>query len=309
MGRIMISTLRSIDSLFNKFDELSKCHANLLSNFDTNFSDIENPLKNVARTEDEQRKSKENILLNMNKNDEPCESIGLLEDFHRRTIKSRYLHRPPSYSSNDPSLTQRTSSKSNSITAKLASPSKISLITIKEKNSQPVIKTSPKKNIIEPKVDVIKKTKPKVIQHNSSSPRRNERGTAIAFTMETINRLSKPKRYNRLPDLKPLTKRVKQQSKSYENVKKEILKCTILPPIKQTNIKPTLKKLKLEKKIVTQTVKRNPVNNFVRPPVFLTPAPTICIHFPAQPQQKTSRFVNLPKIITTSKRSTMNVKT
>jgi hypothetical protein len=48
----MIPVLRSIDSLINRFDELSKYHADLLSNFDTNFSDVQNPLRNVARTED-----------------------------------------------------------------------------------------------------------------------------------------------------------------------------------------------------------------------------------------------------------------
>jgi len=268
----MISTLRSIDCLLNKFDELSKCHTKFLLHFDTYFPDIKNPLRNVARTEGEQQKSVEKILLGVNENDEQFESLGSLGNFHRRTTKSQYLHRPPCYSSNDTSLNQRVPPRSSSI----ISLPKISLITFKEKNSQPIVPISNKK-IIKPKVNLTTKNKPKIVSKNSHSPQQHVHGIISAFTMEMINRLSKPKRYNRFPNQNPSIKHMKQQLKSYENMKKEASKCTTLPPIKQTktsNIKPSSKEVKLKNKILVRRSKRNPVNNFSHPLVFITPIPT-----------------------------------
>jgi hypothetical protein len=290
----MISTLRSIDSLLNRFDELSKCHDKFITNFDTHFSDIKNPLRHVSRTEDEQQKSTENLLLVVNESDDQFGSSQTLEDFHRRIIKSRYLHRPPSYSSNDISLIHRVPSRSSSITQE-----SISQIT----NPQLVVVLTPNKNIIESKVDLTTKNKPKVVPRNSPSAR----GIITAFTKETASRLSKPKRYNRLPDQKPSIKTVKQILKPYENIKKEASKCPTLPlinRIKTATIKPSSKKV-----IAMQTLRRNPVNNFSCPLVFVAPAPSIHLSFPIQPQQKTARFVNLPKIITTTKRSMPYLKT
>ena len=83
----MIPVLRSIDSLFNRFDELSKCHANFLSNFDTNFSEFENPLRNVARTEEEQRKTAANILFVVNENDDQIGSIETIEENNRNLYR------------------------------------------------------------------------------------------------------------------------------------------------------------------------------------------------------------------------------
>jgi len=301
----MISTLRSIDSLLNRFDELSKCHDKFISNFDTHFSDIKNPLRNVTRTEGEQRKSIENLLLDVNESYNQFRSIQTLEDFHRRLIKIRYLHRPPCYSSNDISLVHRVPSRSSSITPESISLPKISQITIKENNnSQSVVPTS-KKNIIESKVGLTTKTK----LQNSPSPQRSARAIITAFTKETANRLSKPKRYNRLPDQKSSIKTVKQPSKPYENIKKEVSKCPKLPPINRIQTKPSSKKVKVENKIPIRTRRRNPVNNFSRPLVFVAPPPIIRLSFPIQPQQKAARFVNLPKIITTTKRSITHIKT
>jgi len=295
----MISTLRSIDSLLNRFDELSKSHDKFISNFDTHFSDIKNPLRHVSRTEDEQQKSTENLLLVVNESDDQFGSSQTLEDFHRRIIKSRYLHRPPSYSSNDISLIHRVPSRSSSITQESISFPRISQIT----NSQLVVVLTPNKNIIESKVDLTTKNKPKVVLRNSPSAR----GIITAFTKETASRLSKPKRYNRLPDQKPSMKTVKQILKPYENIKKEASKCPTLPRInriKTATIRPSSKKV-----IPIQTLSRNPVNNFSCPLVFVAPAPIIHLGFPIQPQQKTARFVNLPKIITTTKRSMPYLKT
>jgi hypothetical protein len=104
----MISSLRSIDNLLNHFDELTKCHANILANF----SDVKISSRNISRAEDEQRKSRENIVLDVIQNDDKYGTIGSLEGFHRRFMKIPYLHRP-SYSSNDALLIHCVSSRSS----------------------------------------------------------------------------------------------------------------------------------------------------------------------------------------------------
>jgi hypothetical protein len=285
----MIPVLRSIDSLINRFDELSKYHADLLSNFDTNFSDVENPLRNVARTEDEQRKTAANILLVVNENDDQLGSIKTIEDFHQSIIKKRYRHGLPSYASNDSSLSYRVSTRTDV--------SSFSQRAVKANTSQPVVPTS-NKNIIEPKVKLTTKIKPKVASQNS---RFYARGTVTEFTMETVNRLSKPKTYRQLPsDQKATIKRVQRRPKLTETIKKETSECStssIPPPIKRTKatttiVKPSPKKLKLENKTSISTSSR--------PLVFVTTAPTIHLTFPMQTQQQSSRIGILP---TTNKRS------
>jgi len=312
----MISKFRSIDSLLNRFDELSKCHDSFLSSFDTNFSDIKNPLRHVTRTENEQQKYTEKSGLGLNQNDDPFESIGVLEDFHRRIIKSQYLHRPPTYSSNGGSLIHRVPSKSSLITIESTSLPRISQITIKTNTSQPVVPTS-NNNIIESKVNSTKIITPKVVSQNLPSPRRNARGRIRAFTMETVNRLSKPKIYNRLPDQKPPIKRIVPRPKPYENIKKEASKRSTLPSIplpsmkrtKTTTIQSSSKKLKPEKQIPIQTSKINPVSSSFRPIIFVRSAPTIPFNFPMQLQQKLSHVDDLPKLITTTKISMIHIKT
>jgi hypothetical protein len=275
----MIPVLRSIDTLINRFDELSKYHADLLSNFDTNFSEVENPLRNVARTEDEQRKKAANILLVVNENDDELGSIKTIEDFHQSIIKKRYHHGPPSYASNDSSLSYRVSTRTE-----LTS---FSQRTIKANTSQSVVPTS-SKNMIEPKVAL-------------KNPPLYARGTVTEFTMETVNRLSKPKAYHQLPpDQKATVKRVQRRPKLTRTIKKEISECStssIPPPIKRTKatttiVKPSPKKLKLENK--------TPANTSSRPLIFVIPVPTIHLTFPMQTQQQSSRIGILP---TTNKRS------
>jgi hypothetical protein len=294
----MIPVLRSIDSLFNRFDELSKYHANLLSAFDANFSDVENPLRNVTRTEDEQRKTAANILLAVNENDDQIGSIQTIEDFHRRIIKNRYLHRPPSYSSNDSSLLCRVPSRTSSIATDLSSFTQISQTTIKASTPQPVIPIS-NKNFIEPKIKLTTKIKPKPVLQNPPTPRRYARGAVTAFSKETVDRLSKPKAYNQLPDQCPTIKRVQRRPKPSENIKKEVSECStssIPPPIKRikTTTKPSSKKLKVENKTLS------------RPFIFVAPAPTIHLTFPTQPSTRIGIF---PKTSSTNKRSMIHLKT
>ncbi|CAF1345838.1 unnamed protein product [Rotaria sp. Silwood1] len=295
----MIPVLHSIDSLLNRFDELSKCHKNLLSNFDKNFSDIKNPLRDVARSEEEQQKTiNSKILLVINENNNQIESIKTIEDFHRQIIKNRYLHRPPIYSSNDNLLYHHVPSRTSSIITESTS---ISQTKFKPRTSSLVVPTTNKI------INEIK-TKPKFIQHHSSIPLRNKITT---FTMETINRLSKPKTYHQLSNEKSTIKHVEQRSKSYRKIKQEKSECSTsisvpLPSIKRiqtTNIKSNLKKLTTENNIPIQTQKKVPIVNYSNPLIFIKSPSTINLSFPMNLQQQSSHFTILPKIITTNKRS------
>lgn len=177
----MITTLQSLDNLLNRFDELSQCHSNLLSEFETKLSEYHNPLHDVSRTKEEQRKTAENLQLTITESRSSITSTGPLEDFHRRVLRYRYLHRPPNYSSNDQTSIPNIPSKSSFTTVESLSPSKV----------LPIVK--------------IPRIEPKVIQPMRVSSQRSTRGTITTFTMETINRLSQPKRYNRLPEIKTST--------------------------------------------------------------------------------------------------------
>jgi hypothetical protein len=234
----MISTLSSIDSLLNQFDELTKFHSNLLSDFDANISDTKNPLRHVSP-----RKPPVNTVLNVDVNDDQFESIGSLEDFRRRIIKYRDLHRP----SNDSTSIHRVSSKSFGTTTETVSLSKILVSTSNNR-------------IIEPKIKI------PIKDESKPTPRRQARGKIRMFTMETANRLSKPKRYNRVPDQKPFVKHVSQPI----NLKKVVSKGPTLPPIKQTKINTNPKPIKIEPKILIQTSsKNNSVRNCFRPFVLI----------------------------------------
>jgi hypothetical protein len=291
----MIPVLHSIDTLLNRFDELSKCHTGFLSNFDINYPDIKNPLRSVTRTEEEQDKTNANLLLVVN--DDRKESVRTIEDFHRRIVKNRYLHRPPVYSSLDNLSLLRVPSRTSSVTTDSTLFTRISQI---RNTSQPNIQSKEKLTTI---------TKPKVAAQNLST-QRSARSTITVFTMETVNRLARPKTYPQLPDQKPIIKYVQRRSKTYGYVKKETLKCSSLPsnpPLsikrtKTTAIKPAPKKLKVEKKIPIQIQKSIPMRDFSFPIVFYAPIPTVCLAFPSQSQQKSSRTVILPKTITKNKR-------
>jgi hypothetical protein len=306
----MIPVLRSIDTLLNRFDELSQRHANLLTNFDTNFSDIENPLRDVARAEEDQRKTKENILLAGNENDDHMGSIETIEDFHRRIIKNRYLHRPPSYVSTDSSVIHRVPSRTSSITTESTSLPRTSVYTplqpiIKANTPQSVISTT-RNDLVEPTI------KPKFVPHNLPVSRRYARSAITAFTMDTVNRLSKPKTYHHWPEQKLTTKRVQQRSKPYENIKKNASECSAASTMRSTQIKranpttikPSSKKFKVDHKVPIETLRRSSISNYSRPLAFLTPAPTICLTFPTQPRQQSSRIVILPKTTATSTTTT-----
>ncbi|CAF3378139.1 unnamed protein product [Rotaria sp. Silwood2] len=312
----MIPALRSIDKLLNQFDELSKYHKNFLSNFDKNFSDIENPLRDIARSEEEQQRTTSKILLVLNENDNQIESIKTIEDFHRTIIKNRYLHRPPIYSSNDNSLCNYIPSRTSSIITESTSFSQTLPTNIKTITPQLIVPTS-NKIINETKVHLQTKIKSKIVQLNSSSPQQYTHNKVTTFSMETVNRLSKPKTYHQLTDEKSTIKHVERRSKSYENIKQEKFECSTsisvsLPPIKRiktTNIKPTSKRLAAENNILIQIQKRALINNSSHPLAFVNPVSTINLSLPNNlQQQKSPRFAILPRIVTTNKRSMIHLK-
>jgi hypothetical protein len=309
----MIPVLRSIDSLLNRFDELSHRHASFVANFDTNFTDIENPLHSVARDEEEQRKTTENLLKTAMENDQ-LESVGAVEDFNRRVKKSRCQNRPPSYSSNDSSsVYHRVPSRSSWATTESAPPQLTSKIAMIKTGTSQRIRSSSMDDIIEPKTRVTTKIKPKILPQNSPTIRRNARSQITTFTMETAIRLSRPRTCHYSPDQKVSPKRVHRRMKPFQTIKKETLESSITsipstsprpllqsatPPSKRINstiIKSSPKKLKAENRFVPDNSKRILMSNYPRPAIYLVPPPTICLTFPMQPELKASRFVVIPK--------------
>lgn len=307
----MFPVLRSIDNLLNRFDELSQRHASLVSNFDTNFTDIENPLHNVTRDEDEQQKTIENLLKADMEDNDQLGSVGTMDDFNRRNIKSRCQNRPPSYSSNDSSLLfHRFPSRSSWTTTQSAPPLQTSIInrtqsTIKTSNSQTAASTSIE-NLIESKPRFITKNKPNVLSQNPSPIRRNARSAITTFTLETAIRLSRPRTSHHSSEQKISPKRVHRRPRPFQTKMTEASITSVpLPPpqsapahIKRTNptiIKSSPKKLKAENKYVNDNSKRIPMSNYPHPAIYLAPPPTICLTFPMQPELKSSRAVVIPK--------------
>ena len=305
----MIPVLRSIDGLLNRFDELSQRHSSFISNFDSNFSNIENPLRDVARNEDEQRKTAENLSRATTGNDDQMGSSATLDEFNRRIIKSRSYNRPPSYCSNDSSsLLHRIPSRTSWATTESAPPPRTSTYAmtptaIKGNISRPVGSTS-LDNLIDIKDKLITKIKPKILPQSPPNIRRPARSAITTFTMETVNRLSKPKTYHQSPNQRSSPKRVHRRTKPYQNMNKErSTSSSPSPQIKRTiptTIKSSPKKLKVDNKISSENSKKIPMSNYPRPVVFLAPPPTICLTFPMQPELQSSRVVVIPKTTATT---------
>ncbi|CAF3000107.1 unnamed protein product [Rotaria socialis] len=331
----MIPVLRSIDGLLNRFDELSQRHAGFVSHFETSFTDIENPLRDVTRDDEERRKTSESILNASMENDDQIGSFGTIEDFNRRITKSRSHNRPPSYSSNDTnSLFNRIPSRSSFATTESAPPLYISAlatkqVTVKPRNVQTIASIS-SENLFEPKNRFTTKIKTKPLPQNLHKTDQYGRHVITTFTVETVNRLSRPRTYHKSPDEKVSSKRAHRRAKTHQNIKKEpsdvsmtpvptVLSVTSItsfplppamesPKVKRTHptiIKSPSKKLKADNKIATDNSKRIPMSNYPRPTIVLVPPPTISLTFPMQPELKSSRVVVLPKTTTTQK--TINI--
>lgn len=227
----MIPVIRSLDSLLNRFDELSQKHANLASTFETNFSDIQNPLHDVSRDENEQRKTAENLRRGIDGDDDDNDqlgSFGTVEEFNRRITKSRGYNRPPSYSSNDSSsFYHRIPSRSSWATGDSAPPVMTSNPSItQERIGRGYSQTAPATSndtLTESMPRQIIRPRTKFSIENSPPNRRNARSAVTAFTMETAIRLSRPKRYNRLPEPIIIPKHVHRRPKPSQNRKKETL--------------------------------------------------------------------------------------
>jgi len=78
---------------------------------------------------------------------------------------------------------------------------------------------------------------------NVAPLRRTERKVITVFSVQTIDRLSQPKRYNRLPELNGYLKRKQQRAKPYEIRQKEAVKRPILTKPEKTNRSNKKKKL------------------------------------------------------------------
>ncbi|UJR13420.1 hypothetical protein I4U23_000435 [Adineta vaga] len=259
----MIPVFRSIDNLLNRFDELSKCHTNFLSDFNLNFPDVENPLRNVTRTEEEQKKTVANIRSEFNENINRKLSTNTIEDFHRRVIVNRFHHHPPNYSLNDQSTAPQISSRTSSIVTDLSEPQRASITTTTTTN--------------ESKIKVPIKIKPKLLIQHSPIPRRSTRNGITTFTIETINRLSKPKIYPQ----------VSQRSKPYQT------NSLMIKRAKTTIIKPFIKELKYDIKLP------------MKQPIPQTLIPTITLSFPKQQQ---TQPIASPNTIIRNRRSMLFFK-
>lgn len=309
----MIPAIRSINSLFNRFDELSKCHKNFLSDFDKKISAVKNPLRDVVRSEEEQQNASKDILFMINNNDKHIESIKTLDDFHRNIIKNRYLHRPPHYSPNDKPLCNRTISRASSMATESTTISNTSE-TITKPPPPPAPQLSvpiSNKNIDEVKVDLSTNIKPNCIQQNSPPTKPSTRNAIKVFSMETVNRLSKPKIYHQMPSEKPRKKHIQRRPKLRENVKKDRLKCSTssfisLPPMKRTpatKIEPVPKWSKIKNNTRTQ---KTPTADFSSDPVaVIATVPILRLTFPKHLEQQLPPLDILPKIITQNKRRKM----
>lgn len=306
----MIPVLRSIDTLLNRFDELSQRHASLVANLDTNFTNTRSPSYNVASDEDEQRKTPDN-LLNVNmKNNDQLGSVETVDDFNQRITN----YERPSYSSNEStSFVHRIQSRSSWTTTESVLPRPTLTVPITQRpmrtSHSPIASSISTDDLIGSKKRVKIKTKPKFSPQNPPTMRRNERSIITTFTMETAIRLSRPRTYRHLPEPTITQKRVHRRPRPSQAMKKEASLSSIasipvappspLPPkIKRTN--PTLiisspKKHKAENKSTIDNSKRIPINNYPRSITFLAPPPTICLTFPMQPELKLSRIVVTPK--------------
>ncbi|CAF2334031.1 unnamed protein product [Rotaria sp. Silwood2] len=322
----MIPVLRSIDGLLNRFDELSQRHASFISNFEKSFTDIENPLRDVARDEEEQRKTAESVLKASIESIDQIGSIGTVEDFNRRIIKGRSYNRPPSYSSNDTSsFYNRIPSRSSWATIESAPPPRMSTlttgsVTVKTNTSQSVTSISIE-NRIDSKTRSMTKIKTKVVPQNLPTTHRYARSPITTFTMETAIRLSRPRIYHHSLDQKVSSKHIHRRPKLNQNIKNEALESSITPvslvsslespQIKRTSptiIKSSSKKLKADSRFATDNSKRSPMSNYPRSTIFLAPPPTICLTFPMQPELQPCRVAVLPKVTPTQKKISVFTK-
>ena len=194
----LIASLRSLDHLLNRFDQLSQRHVQFIEHFDENFTDVDNPLRHVHRQAEEQQKTQEKLRLPLSIDDEEENRPRAMGDFHRAVKISRYLHRPPSYASNQDRPTSRTSVSTSTLTT-VSAPLPP---TIRETSSADLRPSHPSK---------ARWTNP--IHHapgrEDPPPRRRYGRSPITFfSMETANRLSKPRVYHHSPIKRvPPTKR------------------------------------------------------------------------------------------------------
>ena len=306
----MISVLRSIDLLLYRFDEISQHHSSLVSTFENNFSEIDNPLREIVRDEEEQRQTAETVSTITADSDERRVAFDNVNDFNRRIVKSRFGRRPPSYASTENIIAaNRAPSRSSWITTESApatdtAPRVSTPRVLKSAISEPVTSTTVHE-FLEAKAQMTARIKPKMASHTSPTHRRAGRPAITAFTIETINRLSRPKTHHPSPERNPSPVRVYHRSKPSHHSSKTTLDCSIpsvLTTAGKTHVKRTLpsvtksspKKLKGDGKSSTDNSKKIPASNYPRPVVHLAPPPTISLTFPIQSELRSSRVIVRP---------------
>ena len=321
----MIPVLRSLDNLLNRFDELSQRHSSLISDFETNFTDIENPLHDVTRDENERRRTSENLLKlsieDDNNNDDQLGSRVTIDDFHRRLSKNRCGNRPPSYMSNETTSIYNQMPSRNSWATIQSAP--LPQTTTKTTNISRITKSKSTENFLDQPTN---KTKTSPHISNLAPLRRNPHQPITTFTLQTAIRLSKPKTTRQLTEDKLSPKRIQRRLKPFQSPTRETtqssntsipkppppppvqrpLLSTSQPKTKRANptTKPSPKKQKIECKLHVDNSKRIPMSNYPHPTVLLTAPPTISLTFPMQPELNSSRVIVQPKQTNPPKKTT-----
>lgn len=188
----MLSQLRSIDNLLNRFDELSQCHTRLIEEFNQNYSnEEENPLKDVQRDQIQRDKTMENLLKHLREQEETDESSSPLDQFNRSIRKNSHLHRPPSYSSNRSNPFSSVSIPTDSAfeTKKILLSTFRSISPATRQISRPPMEETSSNVSIRP---------PPSFSPSNSNSKSVERKPIRYFSIETAIRLSQPKKYSHL---------------------------------------------------------------------------------------------------------------
>lgn len=306
----MLPVLRSIDVLLNRFDQLSQRHSELSSKFDTNLIDIANPLKDVAREAEEQRQTVENLSQISHETLEYGSSIDNSETFNRLITKSRHGNRPPNYSSNDSFFNpNRVPSRSSWVTTE-SSPSNDPSSLIYQPSRKQTSNSAPTSRVTfdensRSRDRFITRSKIRISQPMLSPPRRQNRTPITAFTMETVNRLSKPRSCYASSETHTFLRKSSHRSKLVLPARKDpsasscstILTSTTLSQTKRTSpipMKLQSKKPRTESKEPVSNSKKSTGTAYPRAMIDFAPPPKIQLGFPTRNEIQSSRVIVFP---------------
>lgn len=313
-----LPVLHSIDVLLNRFDQLSQRHSELASTFEKSLFNIENPLKDISRNEEAQQQTIENMSFMSCETIDQVVSLDNAETFNRYVTKSRCGNRPPNYSSNDSfSILNRVASRSSWLTGDSIPLVDLSSSTTQKSIGKTSIEQSNRRIGVQENSRPINesgtKTKCRILPSNPSpSPfRRTNRQPITTFTMETVNRLSKPKNYHSSPDHVVVKKSSPHRSKFISPMKKEAIDLSnpsLLSSGPSMQSKRTMpirmksppKKLRSDSKDSVESLKRFPLSNYPRPTIHRASPNPINLTIPFQTQARSSRVIMLPPSTSTT---------